>query len=118
MTVIGDDGRRLLIDAKRREVRTQTRSEETYKMLGYLENFRSVFESKPFWGALCFLSENGLFTEITAEGGHKLVLVGARATEPKICALGRRMDTLISEWLSSRQVNFAFDSMELPARLM
>ena len=34
ITVIGNDGRRLLIDAKRREVRSPTRSEETYKMLG------------------------------------------------------------------------------------
>jgi len=36
ITVLGDGGRRLLIDAKRRLVVTPTRPEETYKMLGYL----------------------------------------------------------------------------------
>jgi hypothetical protein len=118
ITVIGDDGRRLLMDAKRREVRTQTRSEETYKMLGYLENFRGIFQSTPFWGALCFLSDADLFTEVTADGGHRIVLVGAHVDDPRICAFGGRMDTLISEWLSQRHIPDAFASLVVPAQLM
>ena len=102
ITVIGNDGRRLLIDAKRREVRTPTRSEETYKMLGYLENFRNLFEETPFFSALCFLSNRDLFTEVTADQNHRIVFLGAHVDNPTICAFGGRMDTLVSEWLSQR----------------
>jgi hypothetical protein len=118
ITVIGDDGRRLLIDAKHREVRSRTRSEETYKMLGYLENFKSLFDTAPFWGALCFLSNTDLFTEVTAGGNHRLVLVGAHVDDPRICAFGGRMDTLVSEWLSQRQLNRAFEGIAAPKQLM
>ncbi len=118
ITVLGNDGRRLLIDAKRREVRTQTRSEETYKMLGYLENFRSLFETAPFWGALCFLSNWGLFTEVAAEGNHRIVLVGAHTDDPRICAFGGRMDTLVSEWLSQRPFHDALEGIAVPDQLM
>lgn len=105
ITVIGCDDRHLLIDAKRREVRGPTRSEETYKMLGYLENFRGLFQTAPFCGALCFLSNSELFTEIVADSSHRIVLIGAHADNPRICAFGGRMDTLVSEWLSQRQLS-------------
>ncbi len=97
--VRGEGGHRLLVDAKRRQVSTPTRSEETYKMLGYLENFRGLFEELPFWGVLCFLSSNNLFTEIATKRGDKIVLVGAHHSDPEICAMGGRMDTLVGEWL-------------------
>lgn len=118
ITVIGEDGRRLLIDAKRREVRTPTRSEETYKMLGYLQNFRNLFRTTPFCGALCFLSNTDLFTEIVADKNHRIVLVGAHVTNPRICAFGGRLDTLVSEWLSQRQVNHSFEGIKVPSQLM
>ncbi|MYF98004.1 hypothetical protein F4212_02545 [Candidatus Poribacteria bacterium] len=118
ITVIGSDGRRLLIDAKRREVRSPTRSEETYKMLGYLENFRNLFQKTPFCGALCFLSSTDLFTEVAADGNHRIVLIGAHTNNPKICAFGGRMDTLVSEWLSQRQFNDTFEGISVPNQLM
>ena len=90
------------------EVRSPTRSEETYKMLGYLENFIDLFQTGPFCGALCFLSNTDLFTEVVADGNHRIVLVGAHVDNPRICAFGGRMDTLVSEWLSQRQLNDAF----------
>jgi hypothetical protein len=102
ITVMGADGRRLLIDAKRREVVTQTRPEETYKMLGYLENFRNVFTTTPFWGVLCFLSQSALYNEIVADTGHKLFLVGAHDQNPAICPMAGRLDTVIAEWLALR----------------
>jgi hypothetical protein len=104
ITLVGGDGRRLLIDAKRREVKTKTRSEETYKMLGYLENFRHSFTSTPFWGVLCFLSEGSLFREITA-GKHKIFLIGAHNSDPLICPFEGRLDTVLAEWLSLRPVS-------------
>lgn len=118
ITVIGDDGRRLLIDAKRREVRSPTRSEETYKMLGYLENFRSLFERASFWGVLCFLSNTELFTEVATEGNDRIVLVGAHVDDPRICAFGGRMDAIVSEWLSRRQLSGTFEGITVPDQLM
>lgn len=100
ITVLGDGGRRLLIDAKRRLVVTPTRPEETYKMLGYLENFRGLFDTLPFYAALCFLSDNDLFTEIKTERDDHLFLVGAQPQDPAVCAFGGRMDTVVSQWLS------------------
>jgi hypothetical protein len=118
ITVMGNDGRRLLVDAKRREVLTKTRPEETYKMLGYLENFRTIFQGTPFWGVLCFVSTTDLYTEIVADSGHKLFLVGAHQADPAICPLAGRMDTVISEWLSLRQGDSPFDSASIPPRVM
>ena len=40
----------LIVDAKNRMIATNTRSEETYKILGYLENFRSILSSQFNWG--------------------------------------------------------------------
>jgi hypothetical protein len=77
-----------------------------------------MFEGTPFWGALCFLSDSGLFTEIKTEGGHRLVLVGAHTADPNICALGSRMDTLVSEWLSLQRANPVLEEMKMPIRLM
>jgi hypothetical protein len=100
ITVIGDGCKRLFIDAKRREVTTDTRPEETYKVLGYLENFRELFDAHPFWCALCFLSNTDLFTEVTSDRGDRIFLVGAHPVDVNVCALGGRMDALVSEWLS------------------
>jgi hypothetical protein len=118
ITVLGTDGRRLLIDAKRREVVSQTRPEETYKMLGYLENFRTIFTTSPFWGVLCFLSQSALYNEIVADGGHKLFLVGAHDQNPAVCALAGRLDTVIAEWLSLRNEDLAFAPAHPTLRLM
>ena len=52
--VLTSDGRSpLIIDAKYRWVTSDTRSEETYKMLGYFENFHES-GSTPSFGALIF----------------------------------------------------------------
>lgn len=118
ITVTGEDGRHLLIDAKNRKTYTSTRPEETYKMLGYLENFRSTFQHSPFWGALCFLADDDLFTEVGTEGGHRLVLLGAHDSDPKVCALGGRMDTLLSEWLSLTRTQEMLDSIPVPKIVM
>lgn len=118
ITVVGADDRRLLIDAKRREVVSQTRPEETYKMLGYLENFRSIFTTTPFWGVLCFLSQSGLYTEIVGDGGDKLFLVGAHAQNAAVCALAGRLDTVIAEWLSLRNEDPVFNANRPTLRIM
>ena len=69
---------------------------------GYMENFRNIFTTTPFWGVLCFLSQSALFTEIVGDRGHKLFLIGAHDDNPAVCALAGRLDTVIAEWLSLR----------------
>ncbi|WP_184223257.1 hypothetical protein [Granulicella aggregans] len=118
ITLIGEDSRYLVIDAKNRKSYGATRPEETYKMLGYLENFRGTFQQYPFWGALCFLSDDDLFTEVGTEGGNRLVLLGAHDNDPKVCALGGRMDTLLSEWLSLRRTEGLLASAPVPQIIM
>ncbi len=118
ITVIGNDGRRFLIDAKRRVVRSPTRPEETYKMLGYLENFKGLFQSAPFCGALCFISNTDLFTEVVAGRNHRIALVAAHVDDPRICALGGRMDTLVSEWLSEKQISDPLKGLVVSNQLM
>jgi hypothetical protein len=118
ITVKGTDSRMLLVDAKRREVLTQTRPEETYKMLGYLENFRELFQTSSFCGVLCFLSASDLYTEVVTEAGHKLFLVGAHNENPSICALGGRMDTAISEWMALRRDDPPFSASNVSTMLM
>jgi len=117
ITVVGSDSRRLLVDAKRREALSQTRPEETYKMLGYLENFRGLFSTTPFWGVLCFLSDSGLYTEIIGDSGQKIFLVGAHDQDPIVCAFAGRIDTVVSEWLS-QQSNLTIVPNMTPTRVM
>lgn len=118
ITIVGADGRRLVVDAKRREVLKQTRPEETYKMLGYLENFRPIFSTTPFWGILCFLSQSGLYTELVADAGRKLFLVGAHDENPSVCPFAGRIDTVISEWLSLRREDQTVTPNTTPLRLI
>lgn len=103
--IIGDDDRHLLVDAKRREVRNPTRSEETYKLLGYMENFRPLFAKAPFWGILCFLSSTEFITELSAEGDHRIALVGAHVNDAKSCKFGFHLDRLVGEWLQQRALS-------------
>jgi len=93
------NGRRLIIDAKRREVVTNTRSEETYKMLGYCENYHALFPAGTFRAALCFLSPNELFTELVTDDGDNVVMVGAHPHDPAVCAFGGRIDAVLTQWL-------------------
>jgi hypothetical protein len=118
ITVFGTDGRRLLIDAKRREARSHTRPEETYKMLGYRENFKGLFENRPFWAALCFLSHSQLYTEMGAKGNQRIVLIGAHPHDPRICAFGGAMDTLTAEWLAQRDSGDSWNGIQTPLQIM
>ena len=91
----------LLIDAKNRFVRTDraVRPEETYKMLGYAENFRPPVAPQRFSGVLIFPSaqSGGRILDGPEQGRIDLIFVdlaGERA--PAIQALGEA----ITAWAS------------------
>ena len=69
----------LVIDAKYRSMTTDTRSEESYKMLGYAENFREATTETGFAGLLLFPGPTTRSTELIGPDGGHLSLI---AVEP------------------------------------
>lgn len=89
----------LLIDAKNRYISSDriARSEETYKMLGYAENFRPLVHPMRFRGVLIFPSNQSAYRIIDGSEGSRLDLVTvdlAGDKSPARDALGEA----ISEW--------------------
>jgi hypothetical protein len=67
----------LLIDAKNRFIQSGriSRSEETYKMLGYAENFRPEGSPVRFAGVLIFPSNRSGHRIVDGPGGGRLDLI-------------------------------------------
>jgi hypothetical protein len=82
----------LVIDAKFRFRGTDTRSEETYKMLGYAENFRQV---RPFAGVLVFPGRIEP-RHLTGPAGGRVSLVSAVIEGDNLVA--RDLRGLVMEW--------------------
>ena len=100
--VTRSQGTPLIVDAKYRLAASKTRSEETYKMLGYLENFRNRLQSRGFFGVLIFLSENLLSTDVeSVSGGSRIGLCAAHPTMAAACTLHTRLREIMQQWLTS-----------------
>ena len=69
ISLIANGSHHLLVDAKNRLVTGNTRSEETYKMLGYFENFRSLLNTNSSWGVLAACRRKGM-EGFWATAGH------------------------------------------------
>ena len=63
-----------VIDAKLRWMSTNTRSEETYKMLGYAENFQNAFAAG-FFGALVFVGQDSRSRELSGPNDGRLAIL-------------------------------------------
>jgi len=98
--IVSTDGRAPLVaDAKLRGARPQGRSEETYKMLGYHENFRDSAARAGFRGLLVFAgSGNSGRTLAGPYGGRLSLLVVDHALELKR-DIQELFDSVIREWL-------------------
>ena len=95
-------GTPLIVDAKNRLAVTKTRSEETYKMLGYLENFRSRLENRGFFGVLIFLSEKFLSTDVeSCFSESRIGICAAHPTMAAACTLHTRLRGIMRQWLTS-----------------
>jgi len=101
--VITRDGKgSFIIDAKNRIATTATRSEESYKMLGYLENFRRHFEVGSFFGALIFISDQPMETVLSrADWRASLSLYAAHPRDAASCTLVNRLSDVIGRWLDA-----------------
>lgn len=104
--VIADNSCRILIDAKNRLVTGSTRSEETYKMLGYFENFHSALRSPANWGVLAFVSKNGFSRSLRARNGRRLELISSHPTNAGDCLFASDIREILRKWMAGLGVSF------------
>lgn len=100
ITVVANGVHRIIFDAKNRMVVGTTRSEETYKMLGYFENFRTVLGGETNWGILAFVSQNGFSRRIAARSGRVLELISAHPTSFEDCNFLIELQKILFTWIS------------------
>jgi hypothetical protein len=99
ITIIANGTYFLLIDAKNRLVTGNTRSEETYKMLGYFENFRPLFSNTGNWGVLAFVSYNGFFQSLASSPpGRKIVMLSADPKSALQCNFKAQFSKILHDW--------------------
>lgn len=75
IVITGENKVPLLIDAKFRKANSESRPEETYKMLGYAENFRATYGGKGFHGLLAFIGDTSAETVLHGPGDGRLSLI-------------------------------------------
>lgn len=101
ITVIGNGTHYLLVDAKNRTVKQRTRPEETYKILGYFENFCSLLDDAANWAILSFVSYNGFSQQLSSTGGHQLLLTSAHPMTSDECSFSSQIDSGLSAWINA-----------------
>lgn len=99
--VVANNVHRILIDAKNRLVTGTTRSEETYKMLGYFENFKTVLRERTNWGVLAFVSTNGFSRTLKSRNGRCLELISAHPIHAENCTFARDIKPILEAWIAS-----------------
>ena len=100
ITIVANGTHRLVFDAKNRLVAGRTRSEETYKMLGYFENFRSLLEAPTNWGAVAFISENSFARCLISNSGKRLHLLSAHPYSEPNCQFRDQCRAVLSDWIN------------------
>lgn len=101
ITLMVDSKYAFIVDAKNRLVSGNTRSEETYKMFGYFENYRNLFDPVGCWGLLGFVTSSTFVQHLSSENGGQLFLIGAHVTDERLCEFSGCLDRALSDWLSS-----------------
>jgi len=96
---VENDGCLLLLDSKNRLADKGVRPEETYKMLGYFENFRPILI--PPYGLVCFTSIDDFHRTLNAKGGGTLALMSAHPFDPQSCKLAEHLRNSVGDWLAS-----------------
>jgi hypothetical protein len=86
----------LLIDAKNRVMESRTRPEESYKMLGYLENYREVFNAGRFRAVLVFTGPAEQETHLASDDGELSLLVAVESRVRPV--FEKALDALLLTW--------------------
>ena len=94
-----------LIDAKYRPSDGRARPEETYKMLGYRENFASAYAGAAYFGALVFVAADGERTgthhEMQGPDGSVIVLAAVDDALAGRLSFEASLKEWISDWLAT-----------------
>lgn len=98
ITIHTKDFSPLILDAKLRIVKTNTRSEEVYKLLGYAENFKKVFEKKPFYGVLIFVGEELNTNILVGPNNGEISMVVVNPESPE--GFGSALKSVCLKWLN------------------
>jgi len=99
ITVIAEGIHYLVVDAKNRSVQGNTRPEETYKMLGYFENFRPLLGGATNWAVLCFVSLNGFVQQLCSPDSRRVLLTSAHPQVAAQCTFPAQIDAGMAEWM-------------------
>lgn len=105
ISLIANGSHHLLVDAKNRLVTSNTRPEETYKMLGYFENFRSLLNTGSSWGVLAFISNDDFARSLISRNGRRLELIGAHPTSHTMCTFNQSITNILLKWINAWKGN-------------
>lgn len=100
ITVMANGFHFLLVDAKNRLVTGNTRSEETYKMLGYFENFSPLLGRQTSWGVLAFTSYHEFFQCLHSSPGRRLAMLSANPLSAKECLFRSQFTPILRDWIN------------------
>ncbi|WP_163020331.1 hypothetical protein [Pseudomonas viridiflava] len=101
ITIVANGSHRIIIDAKNKMVTGTTRSEETYKMLGYFENFSEDLGRRENWGVLAFVSINGFSRSLKSTNGRFLELISAHPSVLEECTFARDIKSILKRWIDT-----------------
>jgi hypothetical protein len=91
----------LLIDAKNKLVTTETRSEETYKILGYFENYKKKLSDNRNWGLLIFTTKSSFCRGLESNDGKRILLTAAHIDSFDNCNAVKNISTYINSWFEA-----------------
>jgi hypothetical protein len=91
----------MIIDAKYRYAAGETRAEETYKLLGYAENFRTTMV--PFWGVLCFVGPTVADNSLNGPLGGRLFIARCDEQLDSGEEFAHTLDVAIQQYLASER---------------
>ena len=89
----------MIIDAKYRYAVSETRAEETYKLLGYAENFRAALH--PVWGMLCFVGPAVSDNSLRGPNGGRIVVLRCDGQLDNLASYGNALDDAIQKWTTA-----------------
>lgn len=89
-----------IIDAKHKLISQDTRPEETYKMLGYLENFRARYTTDTFHCALLISSKVLRYNKLYSDRDDEVTLIGVTEKMSDRNKIEEYLDKALVSWLT------------------
>jgi hypothetical protein len=101
MILVSEGASPLVIDAKYKTTVTQTRSEETYKMLGYAENFGLSVAPTTYYGLILLVGPEPIFNSLSGPNEGRLALVVVPEDLKSMESTQVSLDAVVGHWLAT-----------------